>query len=152
MIKFELSAHSKKSIKDNLRDLRGGVVDKKGFVWTDEIKVRFYKTVEELPKIKNESAWEFAAEQLFEEDFDYETIKWVKSSPAFVNVPESLFDEAIKHWRKYGGVKEIKVKEHNPRFFEFRHALHLLEYPDKFAFSTLRTRYFEGKKLDKNNI
>jgi hypothetical protein len=36
-------------------------------------------------------------------------------------------------------------REEKPRFFGFRHALYLLDYPDKFTFRTLETHYYKGK-------
>jgi len=38
-------------------------------------------------------------------------------------------------------------EEERPRSFELRQALYLLDYPDKFAFSTLETHYSRGKKM-----
>jgi len=75
----------------------------------------------------------------------------LKANPAFKGLPGSLFSHAVKVWRKYldrENWEEMK-REDSPRAFELRHALFLLEYPDKFAFRTLETRYYEGRKLSK---
>jgi hypothetical protein len=129
---------------------QGGKRKTNKFQWSPERSLDFYKTVEKLPKIKNKSAWQFAVEELIEADFDDETIRWVKSRPALSNVPERLFNEAVNKWRKYDEVSEISNDKDKPQFFEFRHALHLLDFPDEFAFGTLRNRYFEGKKICEN--
>ncbi len=150
VIKSTYSEYTNQSKKEKFVDLRGGTVPRKGFNWTDEKLVEFYKKVEDLPKIKNKSVWEFAAEKLIEMEFDSETIRWVKSRPAFRDVPDELFNDAVKKWRKYEEVSEIFNDEDKPRFFEFRHALHLLNYPDNFKFNTLRNRYFAGQNLCKN--
>lgn len=128
---------------------RGGRRERKGFVWTPEKKVAFYKEIEALPKHKGKSVWKFALEELIEQEFDSETIAWLKSRSYLKSLPEKLLDDAIKAWRKYlpdERWSEMKSDD-KPRAFEFRHALHLLGYPDEFMHSTLETYYYEGKKL-----
>jgi len=140
----------------HIRDLagikQGGARERKGFVWTPEKKVAFYKEVESLPKHKGKSVWQFVLDELFEQEFDAETIAWLKSRSYLKALPETLFDSAIKSWRKYLSNENLnKMKpDDKPRVFEFRHALHLLEYPDNFTYSTLETYYYEGKKLSDN--
>jgi hypothetical protein len=145
-----------KSHWERIRDLagikQGGARERKGFVWTHEKKVAFYKQVESLPKHKGKSIWQFVLEELTEQEFDSETIAWLKSRPFLKSLPEALLDGAIKMWRKYLSDEswdEIKPDE-KPRAFDFRQALHLLGYPDEFMYSTLETYYYEGKKLSDN--
>lgn len=139
-----------------IRDLagikQGGARERKGFVWTPEKKIAFYKEVESLPKHKGQSVWQFILNELVEQEFDGETIAWLKSRPYMKAVPEELINSAIKSWRKYlsrENWNEMKTDD-KPRAFEFRHALHLLDYPDEFTYSTLETYYYEGRKLSEN--
>jgi hypothetical protein len=128
---------------------RGGRRERKGFVWTPEKKVAFYKEIEALPKHKGKSVWKFALEELIEQEFDSDTIAWLKSRSYLQPLPEKLLDEAIKAWRKYlpnESWNELRSDD-KPRAFELRHAIHLLGYPDEFMHSTLETYYYEGKKL-----
>jgi hypothetical protein len=139
-----------------IRDLagikQGGARERKGFVWTPEKKVAFYKEVESLPKHKGKSIWQFVLDELIEQEFDTETIEWLKSRSYLKAIPEELFDSAVKTWRKYlpdeswSGMRP----DDKPRAYEFRHVLHLLGYPDEFTYSTLETYYYEGKKLSDN--
>jgi hypothetical protein len=130
---------------------RGGPRKRKGFVWTDEKKVAFYEKVEALPMYRDKPVWQFVLDELIEQEFDAEAITSIKNSPALKGVSEELIDTAIKTWRKYLADENWNEMdpEHKPRAFEFRHALHLLDYPDTFAYSTLETYYYEGKKLSK---
>jgi len=131
---------------------RGGLRERKGFSWTDEKKVAYFEAVESLPKTKGRSYWQFALDELIEHGFDAETVGWLKANPAFKGLPESLFNKAVKAWRKYlerENWAEMK-REDSPRAFELRHALYRLGYPDIFTFSTLRSYYFAGKKLAKD--
>lgn len=139
-----------------IRDLagikRGGPRKRKGFVWENDNKAAFYKQVEDLPCHSDKSVWEFLLHELIEQAFDAETIKWLRTCPAIQGVPEELFDRAVKAWRKYlpdENWNEMKPED-KPRSFEFRQALHLLGYPGGFAYSTLETYYYEGKKLSDN--
>lgn len=131
---------------------KGGKRERHGFAWTDEKKMAFFKKVESLPKVRGQSCWQFALNELIDQEFSAETVSWLKSHPAFKTLPESLFRNAVKVWRKYlerENWSEMK-REESPRAFELRHALHLLEYPDKFTFSTLETHFYAGKKLAKS--
>jgi hypothetical protein len=86
---------------------------------------------------------------LIEHEFDVETITWLKSRPVLKDFPKQLFDEAVKTWRKYlqdENWKKMKPED-KPRAFEYRHALYLLDYPERFTFATLETQYYAGKKL-----
>jgi hypothetical protein len=139
-----------------IRDLagikQGGARERKGFVWSPEKKVAFYKEVESLPKHKGKSLWQFALDELIERGFEADTIARLKGRSYLKALPERLFDTAVKGWRKYLSDEtwnEMKSDD-KPRAFEFRHALHLLGYPDEFAYSTLETYYYEGKKLSDN--
>lgn len=145
-----LAKHSNEpEIKRALRREPGGARKRKGFVWTDKDKIAFFQQVESLPKRENVSYWKYALDQLIEQEFDAETIAWLKSRPVLKDFPEQLFAEAVKVWRKYlesenwNGMRS----EDKPLAFEFRHALHLLDYPDEFKYSTLETHYYKGKKL-----
>lgn len=105
-----------------------------------------------MPKHKGKSVWKFALEELIEQEFDSETVAWLKSRSYLKSLPEKLLDDAIKTWRKYLPEEswgEMKSDD-KPRAFEFRHALHLLGYPGEFTHSTLETYYYEGKKLFDN--
>lgn len=127
----------------------GGHRERKGFIWTKDKKVEFYKKVESQPKINAYSIWQYSLDTLIEQEFDVDTITWLKSRPTLKDALPELFDEAVKTWRKYlmhESWDAIKPGE-KPRAFEYRHALHLLHYPDKFAYSTLDTHYYTGKKL-----
>lgn len=126
---------------------RGGKRESKKFQWSDEKSIQFYKAVNTLPKIKNKSVWKFAVEELIEAEFDSDTLRWIKSHPALKDVPDLLFKDAVRRWQKYEEVSVIEDDKDKPRCFEFRHALYLLNYPDKFAFGTLRNHYFKGQKL-----
>ncbi len=127
---------------------RGGARKRKGFVWTDEYKIKFYETVENLPKIGNKPMWEYALNELMEKDFDFFIKEYLKTKTPFKSVPRKLFNEAIKTWGKYKDqLIDIKPQE-KPRAFEFRHALHLLKYPE-ITYSTAEKYFGEGKKLAK---
>lgn len=128
---------------------RGGSPAKKGF-WDVEKKKQFCKKVDELPKVKGEKAWKYIFDELSFVEFDLETQVWLKKRPELQIIPDFLFDEAVKKWRKYNSVREIKENKEKPRYFEYRLALYLLEYPDEFEFSTLDTYYKDGKTLLKN--
>lgn len=146
---FKLARQSS-SVRLGIR--QGGKRERKGFAWTDEKKIDYFKAVESLPKTKNRSYWRFALDELIEHGFDADTVSWLKANPAFKGLPGSLFSQAVKVWRKYLDREnwgEMK-REDSPLAFELRHALYLLEYPDKFAFRTLETRYYEGRKLGKS--
>jgi hypothetical protein len=123
---------------------RGGSRIRKGFVWTSEKKYEFYKKVDSLPQYHDKSVWQYL--------LDTETVVWLKTRPFFKGIPENLVDSAVKAWRKYLSNDDWESMEEKDkaRAFEFRHALFLLNYPDKFKYSTLETYYYEGKKLSEN--
>ena len=130
--------------------------------WDEEKKAAFYKAVESLPKVKPKdrngekaeiSFWSYALDRLIEDEFDSLTTSQLKKHKGFTDIPESLFNKAVKTWRRYlpdENWKEMK-KEDKPRAFEFLHALHRLGYPDEFTYSSLDTYYSRGKKIHKNS-
>lgn len=131
---------------------RGGRRARKGFVWTNEKKKAFYKEVESLPEHKGTPIWQFALDELIEQEFDAETIAWLKSRSFLKAIPKELLDSAINTWCKYlpeEAWEEMKPED-KPRAFEFRHALHLLDFPRDFTYSTLESYYYDGKKLSDN--
>ena len=127
---------------------RGGYKGQKGF-WDDKKKIEFCKIVDNLPKVKGAKLWKYIFDELVFVDFDLETQIWLKQRPELKVIPDSLFAEAIEKWRKYNSVREIKDNNEKLRFFEYRLALHLLEFPDEFEFSSLDTYYKRGKSLIK---
>jgi hypothetical protein len=131
---------------------RGGRRERKGFVWTDEKKKAFYKEIESLPDHKGKSLWQFVLDELVEQEFDPETITWLKSRSFLKSIPGELLDNAIRAWRKYlpDEAWSAMKPDDKPRAFEFRHALRLLNFPDEFAHSTLESYYYDGKKLSEN--
>lgn len=135
---------------ERLEIKRGGTRPKKGFVWTEEHKKAFYEQVITLPKIKDIPMWEYALNELMEKDFDFYIEEYLKNKTPFKKVPPKLFNEAIKTWKKYkDDLITIKPSE-KPRAFEFRHAVHLLQYTE-IAFSTSVKYFSEGKKLSSLN-
>ncbi len=66
-----------------IRDLagikQGGARKRKGFVWTDDKKIAFYRKVESQHKINNKSIWQYALDILIEQEFDADTIAWSKA-------------------------------------------------------------------------
>lgn len=128
---------------------RGGYRGEKGF-WDEEKKINFYEKVEFLPKVKGKNMWKYIFDELVDVDFDSPTQNWLKQRPELQIIPNTLFNEAIGKWRKYYSVREIKENNEKLRFFEYRLALHLLEYPDEFEYSSLDTYYKQGKILIKN--
>ena len=128
---------------------RGGARERKGFVWTDEKKIAFYENVEALPNYKDKSVWQYLLDELIEAEFDAEAITWLKNNPALKSIPEELINAAIKAWRKYlpdESWDQMKPED-KARAYEFRQALHLLQYPAENTYATLETYYYEGKKL-----
>jgi len=144
-----LAKHTnEQEVKRVLGIKQGGARKRKGFVWTDKEKIAFYKKVESLPKRVNKSYWQYALDILIDQEFDIETITWLKSRPVLRDFPEQLFGEAIKTWRKYlenENWNEMKPEE-KPRAFKYRHASSLLNIPDKFTYLTLDKHYYAGRK------
>jgi hypothetical protein len=143
------------NISKRLGITRGGSRKKsenKEFSWTKETKVAFYQGVENLPKDKGETFWQFAIRMLIvEADFSSDTINFIKSRPLYKSVPSKLFDEARTAWLQYHNVASLKEipAEIKPRAFDLRHALFILNYPDENPYLTLLTYYYDGKKLMK---
>jgi hypothetical protein len=150
-----LAKHTnEQEVKRALGIKQGGARKRQGFVWTGKEKIAFYQQVESLPKRGSESYWKYALDVLIEQEFDVETLTWLKSRPGVKDFPEQLFDEAVKTWRKYlksDNWNEMKPEE-KPRAFEYRHALYLLSYPDKFKFSTLDKQFYVGKRLSDSQM
>lgn len=130
---------------------RGGKRERKGFKWVDsENKIRFYETVENLPEIKGKPLWEYAYENINENDFHYKYIDYLKSLPEFQNVPDGLFQDAVRTWRKYKDSLIKPLASEQSQNFAFQHALHLLDFPNG-KYSSLKRYYGEGKKLFRLN-
>jgi hypothetical protein len=150
LIEDFLAKHSNEpELRRALRVKRGGPRKRKGFVWTKQRKITFYRSVNRLPKQNGMSVWQFILKMLIDQEFDEQTVSWLKSRPALKGIPKEILNDAIRRWRKYLPEErwnEFK-RDDSVRAFEFRHALHLLEYPVEFAYSTLETYYYEGKKL-----
>ena len=98
-----------------------------------------------MPLIGDKPMWEYAQLQMRDNDYDHDTITWLKSRPAFVDVPEDLLKDAAKVWHQFDERWESLPAEHSPQGFAFRHACRKLGYP-KNAYNTLRTKYYKGKK------
>jgi len=148
-----LAKHSNEpELRRVLRVKQGGPRKRKGFVWTNESKIAFYQRVNTLPKQNGRSVWQFILETLIHHEFDAETVSWLKTHPALNEIPGTIFNEAVKTWRKY--LLDMRWNEmkpcDKPRAFEFRHALHLLGYPEEFTYSTLKTHYLRGKAVVEN--
>lgn len=125
---------------------RGGKREKKGFMWTKQNKISFYKQVMHLPKIADKPMWEYALNELMEKNFDFYIEEYLKNKTPFRDVPKKLFTEAIKIWKKYKDDLVNMKPQDKPRAFEFLHALYLLEYP-QITFSTSVKYFTQGKKL-----
>lgn len=128
---------------------RGGARARAGFKWDKASEIAFRETVDRNPKIKGISIWQFACEELIENEFDVDTVRWLLSHPGFEDVDPHLFHEAVKCWRKYDEPGEITVTTDSPRHFEYRQALTKLGIPDKYAFSSLNNHYFAGRSKTK---
>ncbi len=157
----EVSKLWRKRIAEKISLAPGGNNRKtKGF-WNDERIIEFYRTVENLPKIKPKSLkgkkpevsfWEYALNRLIEDDFDILTINLLKKHQALEGIPATLFDKAVKTWRKHSHNEDWNNirKEEKPRAFEYYHALHLLGFPIQATYSSLETYYYGGKSLSEN--
>jgi hypothetical protein len=152
--------YSAKDIKDALfRDewerikpiagvAHGGARARKAkFVWDEDKALQFYQTVEALPRYgaDNRPMWEHAREVLRDNDYDHDTIQFLRSRPAFRDVPEELLKEAASVWRQYDERWDSLPPENSPLAFAFRHACHTLDFPYT-AYNTVRTNYYKGKK------
>jgi hypothetical protein len=125
---------------------RGGKRSRKSsFTWDKEKAKLFYQTVQSLPHISKKPLWEYAQEQLRENDYDATTMGWLKSHPAFADSPENLIKEAVTAWRSCEEAAQNIPDQSKPLAFAFRHACQKLGYPEN-AFNTLRKKYYEGKR------
>lgn len=121
------------------------------YSWTEESKKEFFVAVLTLPKIKGRSLWEYTALILIESDFDDAIISVLKKRREMTDVPDELFDQAVRVWKKYETISEIR-REDKPRHFEYLHALHLLSIPANYEFQTLRKHYFAGQRLSRKSF
>jgi hypothetical protein len=115
------------------------------FTWDKDKAKEFFKAVQALPRISKKPLWDYAAEQLHENDYATEIVTWLQSNPAFIDSPQRLLKDAASVWRTYAEESKNVPAESKPLAFAFRHACYKLGY---FAgkYNTLRTRYYEGKK------
>lgn len=75
---FLAKYNNEQEVKQALRVKQGGPRKRKGFVWTKTEKKAFYQKVESLPTKNNKSYWQYALDVLIEQEFDAETITWLK--------------------------------------------------------------------------
>lgn len=148
MINNELSNFIKK-FRGRLNIGAGGKRERKGFTWTNENKIQFWKEVNQLPKLNGQSVWKYIFNELVDVDFDIETQDWLQANPIIRKIPSELFDEAISKLRNYYYLKDISIDEHKPRYFDFCWALSNLEFPNDYKYSTLKTYFAKGKSLAK---
>ncbi len=126
---------------------QGGARERKrDFGWDPEKALAFYHAVESMPRIGDKPIWEYAREQLSDNDYDSDTIVWLRSRPAFVNVPEGLLKDAAEIWKQYEDKWESLPAKHSPQAYAFRHACHQLNYPG-YSYNTLRTKFYQGRKM-----
>ena len=120
---------------------------KSKFAWDTEKARRMYETVEALPRYgtDNKPMWEYARDLLRDNDYDYETIQFLKNRPMFADVPEDLLKEAARVWRRYDENWDSLPPENSPFAFTLRHACHKLDFPYT-TYNTARTNYYKGKK------
>jgi hypothetical protein len=145
----------KKGLLDPVYDLikplagikHGGERERKqsAFTWDKDKAREFFKTVQALPQISKEPLWDYAAEQLRENDYAAEIVTWLQSNPAFIDSPEPLLKEAARVWRTFVEEGKNIPAASKPLAFAFRHACYKLGYLAG-KYNTLRTRYYEGKK------
>ncbi|HLL76418.1 MAG TPA: hypothetical protein VK421_14290 [Pyrinomonadaceae bacterium] len=129
----------------------GARTRKAGFVWDEEKAVQLYQTVEALPRHGADDLpmWEYAHKMLADNDYDHETILFLKSRPVFQDVPDELLKEAADVWRRYDESWDSLPPDSSPQAFAFRHACHKLGFPYK-AYNTVRTNYYRGRKVAEN--
>ncbi len=111
-------------------------------------------TLKKREGVKTEiSFWDYALDKLIEDEFDSLTISQLRERSVKNNISNSLFDKAVKAWRKYLHDENWNemTDEHKPRAFEFLHALELLDYPKDYKYSTLDTYYYAGRSLHKKS-
>lgn len=133
-------------------NIRPGGNNRPPSFWDDRKKVAFYRQVEELPTVGRRPLWKFIFNELADCDFDLEAQAWLRKRKEVRVIPVELFNEAVQKWRKYDSLTDIKSTDEKPRFFEYRLALHLLGFPDKFPFHTMNTQFKDGRKLAKRGF
>ena len=126
-----------KTLSKRLEIKQGGARKREGFVWTDECKIDFYKTLENLPKIEGKQLWIYAFEELNKKDFNYKFIEYLRTETVFKEVSERLFREAVKTWGKYKDSFNKPSSQEKPVAFALKHSLLLLDYP-KTKYSTMK--------------
>ena len=129
---------------------RGGARPRKGFTWDDERKVILYRTVSDLPRINSVPLWDYAYKMLCESDFSYRIVEYLRTDTPLKDVSDSLFREAVRTWKKYGGVFSKPKPPEKPFAFAVRHAVEILGFPPA-KYSTLRRYYGDGKRLYVSN-
>lgn len=138
-----------KQIKERqLGVTHGGARHRKSkFVWDAERALTLYNTVEALPRHGADKLpmWEYAREVLRDNDYDHETIQFLKSRSMFADVQEDLLKEAATVWRQYDERWDTLPPENSPQAFAFRHACDKLDFPYT-TYNTVRTNYYKGKK------
>jgi hypothetical protein len=134
--------------EDQLGVTRGGKRPRKSkFTWDAAKATEFYKTVEALPRHGADKLpmWEYAREVLRDNDYDHETVMFLKKRTAFADVPEGLLREAANVWRQYDESWDSVPPENGTLAFAFRHACHKLDFPYT-TYNTVRTNYYKGRK------
>lgn len=134
--------------KDYLGVTQGGARPRKSkFTWNTTKAAEFYRAVEALPRHGADKLpmWEYARQMLRENDYDHDTIQFLKSRPMFADVSEGLLREAANIWRQHDENWSSLPPANSPQAFAFRHACRKLGYPE-YAYNTLRTKYYKGKK------
>ena len=127
--------------------VQGGAREtKKPFVWTPERALEFYEAVNSLPSIADKPMWEYASERLRDNDFDLETFTWLRSRPAFADVPEDLLREAADEWKLHEESWNSLPPKNSPQAYAFRHVCSKLGIPN-YAYNTLRAKYYDGKRM-----
>ncbi len=124
---------------------RGGARKGKSSEWNNDNKVKFFETVNNLPKIKGKLLWKYAYQELLDKDYNWMIVDYLKKETPLKEVPK-LLDSAVKIWKGYSeGWDEVKEKD-STRSFEFLHAINLLGFK-QLSYSTMRNYYYQGKKL-----
>lgn len=135
-----------RSVSGHLGITRGGARHRElTFKWDEEKAKLFYQTVELLPQVSKKPLWEYIQEQLSANDYEADTIGWLKSHPAIADIPDILLEKATRQWRQHDQWWDSLPVEDSPLAYAFYYACHKLGYP-QHAYNTLRKRYYEGKK------
>ncbi len=125
---------------------RGGRRSTDKFVWNDDRKMEFFKTVMSLVHTNGKPLWKLAHEELVEKDFAYLIIQWLRSETDLKSAPTELWNNAIKVWKGHASDFSHLSPEKKPEAFAMYHAMDKLGFPQT-AFSTLKKYFGEGRKL-----